>query len=262
MRRSPLKRRTPLTAKTELKRTTALGRSPLARSSLNAGSAARKTAPKRRTPSPIPAKVRAALKLRSGGLCEIAAAGCTETATDASHRIKIGMGGRKGSAGARHHVLSNLLHACRGCHSGALHAAPAAAYWRGWMLREHEDPRTVPCLYRGLWVLLADDGSLSPTTSTPEEATMPNYVQKLTRDLADRLPDCGMDLIDLYALLALTRGTDTTLKDVHDAWSVWRNTSKPDHKSLIPFEQLTVEVQELDRIYMTAIHETAKAAAR
>lgn len=90
---------------------------------------------------------------------------------------------------------------------------------------------------------------------------MPNYVQQVIRELAKRLPDCEMDLIDLYALLALSRGADTTLKDVHDAWSLWRNTSKPDHQSLIPFDQLTPDVQELDRQYQLAIHEAAKAVA-
>ena len=169
-RSTPSQRTTPLTSKADLKRKTALGRAPFARSTLHAGQTARKAAPKRHTASRVPAKVRAALKLRSGGLCEIAAPGCTDIATDDSHRIKNGMGGRKGAAAVRHHVLSNLLHACRGCHAGALHAAPAAAYWRGWMLREHEDPRTVPCLYRGIWVLLTDDGQLISTTSTPEEA--------------------------------------------------------------------------------------------
>lgn len=90
--------------------------------------------------------------------------------------------------------------------------------------------------------------------------TAVNYVQRVTRDLADRLPGCEMDLIDLYVLLALTRGTETTLEDVHDAWSVWRNTGSPHHRSLVPFDDLTPEVQELDRKYMEAIHDAASAA--
>lgn len=88
-----------------------------------------------------------------------------------------------------------------------------------------------------------------------------NYVQTVIDDLGIRLPGCPTDLLGLYALLAMVRGTDTTLEDVHDAWAVWRNATVPDHRSLIPFESLTLEVQELDREYMQAIHEAAKALA-
>lgn len=84
-----------------------------------------------------------------------------------------------------------------------------------------------------------------------------NYVQQVIDDLADRLDDCDNDLLGLYALLALTRGEHTTLEDVHDAWGVWRNVTKPDHKSLVPFNQLTPEVQEYDRKYQLAIHDVA-----
>lgn len=87
-----------------------------------------------------------------------------------------------------------------------------------------------------------------------------NYVQNTIDDLAERLPDCDQGLLGLYALLAHCRGPATTLEDVHDAWAVWRNTTKPDHQSLIPFVQLEHEVQELDRKYMDAIHAVATQA--
>lgn len=126
--------------------------------------------PQRRRPvgSSIPDKVRKALALRSGGACEVQAPGCDGWAVDPSHRKGTGAGGRKGAAAVRHHVLSNLLHACRGCHSG-IHAMPAVAYWKGWMLREGEDPHEVPALYRGNWVLLDDSGAVTPTTRTTAE---------------------------------------------------------------------------------------------
>lgn len=135
---------------------------------LHRNQAARHHQQKRPTSRPsIPAKVRAALAVRSEGMCEIAEHGCTGTAVDPSHRISTGMGGRKGEAAARHHVLSNLLHACRHCHSEHVHAQPAVAYWNGWMLHEHEDPTAVPVLYRGRRVLLTDHGTTIPFT--PEE---------------------------------------------------------------------------------------------
>jgi 5-methylcytosine-specific restriction protein A len=105
-------------------------------------------------------KVRAALKLRSGGLCEIEAPGCTEVASEAAHRKKVGAGGRKGDAAVRHHVLSNLLHACHNCHQVQGHRHPAAAYAAGWMLREHQNPLSEPVVYRGTWSHLGDDGSV------------------------------------------------------------------------------------------------------
>jgi hypothetical protein len=84
-----------------------------------------------------------------------------------------------------------------------------------------------------------------------------NYVQKVRGLLAERLPDCDLPLVDLYTLLALTKGVNTTLEDVHDAWAVWRNVTKPDHKSLVAFQNLSKEVQELDRPYMEAIHDVS-----
>lgn len=170
MKPGGLKRYTPLQAQSELKRTAALTSAQFSRSAKHHNAAANRRQSKPSRPAGIPAKVRAALKLRSGGVCEVQAPGCDGRAVDPSHRIKTGMGGRRGTAAARHHVLSNLLHACRGCHSEVIHAYPAAAYWQGWMLREHEIPAEVPALYRGMWVLLADDGSISPTNKTPEES--------------------------------------------------------------------------------------------
>ena len=93
------------------------------------------------------------------------------------------------------------------------------------------------------------------------EITTVNYVQKVIDRLDELIPGNDSVLIDLYALLVLTTGEETTLKDVHDAWSVWRNLTKPDHKSLILFELLTPEIQEYDRKYMEAIHQVAREIA-
>lgn len=84
-----------------------------------------------------------------------------------------------------------------------------------------------------------------------------NYVQPVIGDLAELLPGCDRALLNLYALLAMTRGVNTSLEDVHDAWGIWRNADAPQHRSLIPFDELTVEVQELERKYMEAIHTAA-----
>ena len=87
-----------------------------------------------------------------------------------------------------------------------------------------------------------------------------NYVSQMINLIIDELPDIPLELASLYALLALTRGINTTLEDVHDAWAVWTaaTRNKLDHPSLIPFKELTTEIQELDREYMNGIHRAAQ----
>jgi hypothetical protein len=84
-----------------------------------------------------------------------------------------------------------------------------------------------------------------------------NYVQAVLDRLDAVCPGLDPDLGRAYALLVLVKGGDTTLRDVHDAWGLWRSATDPRHRSLIPFEELTAEVQELDREYMDAIHRVA-----
>jgi hypothetical protein len=86
---------------------------------------------------------------------------------------------------------------------------------------------------------------------------LPNYIDPTIAQLTEILGDCPPELIDLYALLVHTTGVTTTLEDVHEAWAIWRNRTNPAHKSLIPFDELTLEVQEYDRKYMDAIHKVA-----
>jgi hypothetical protein len=84
-----------------------------------------------------------------------------------------------------------------------------------------------------------------------------NYVQRTVTALEEAFPGKDPALLNLYAVLALTRGVKTTLEDVHDAWGVWRNTTRPDHPSLVPFAELDPETQELDRKYVVAIRRIA-----
>ena len=83
------------------------------------------------------------------------------------------------------------------------------------------------------------------------------YAQRAVSAISEALPGLEPDLVRLYALLALVKGDRTTLADVHDAWAVWRDQTRPDHPSIVPFADLTVEVQELDRPYAVAIHAAA-----
>ena len=83
-----------------------------------------------------------------------------------------------------------------------------------------------------------------------------NYIQKAKEELRKEI-DVPDDLLDLYTLLVIIMMRSTTKEDVHDAWSVWQNKTNPTHKSLIPFDELTSEVQELDREYRDAIIKVA-----
>ncbi len=89
-------------------------------------------------------------------------------------------------------------------------------------------------------------------------ADLPNYVDKIVAELELVLNDCDVDLLRYYALLALTLGAAVTEDDVHDAWSMWRTATKPDHASLVPFSELAPEVQALDTIYADAVRAVAK----
>jgi len=83
------------------------------------------------------------------------------------------------------------------------------------------------------------------------------YTAVMLRSLKALLPDCDPDLLRLYALLAFVTGGGTTLENVHDAWALWRTATRPDHPSIVPFAELTTQVQELDRKYRDAIADVA-----
>lgn len=83
-----------------------------------------------------------------------------------------------------------------------------------------------------------------------------NYIQKI-KDILSKKIEVEPDLLDLYSLLVCTTGKETTWKNVHDAWAIWKNKTNPDHRSLILFSELTPEVQALDEEYTEAIIDTA-----
>lgn len=82
---------------------------------------------------------------------------------------------------------------------------------------------------------------------------MLNYVDTLAVAIGDYAPDCTQNLCWLYALLGLVKGTEVTLRDVHDAWAVWRTQTRPDHPDLVPFDMVPPKVQQLDEPYRLAI---------
>jgi hypothetical protein len=86
---------------------------------------------------------------------------------------------------------------------------------------------------------------------------MSNYIESAREILQKKLNLSDEYLLDLYTLLVFTEGVNTSLEHVHDAWSIWKNRIRPDHHSLIPFNELSARVQGLDAKYAKAICQTA-----
>ncbi|MGA2009652.1 MAG: hypothetical protein ABSH51_03810 [Solirubrobacteraceae bacterium] len=90
-----------------------------------------------------------------------------------------------------------------------------------------------------------------------------SYVDDLADAIRRRVPTAlvpGADtagLFRIYAVLALAKGEDVTLEDVHDAWSAWMSGLDPAHASLTPFAELSAEVQHADQPYLDAIRAVA-----
>ena len=183
-RRSPLQRRTPLQGGGRLPQMSARRRAEqaergnanpfttLVNKPVSGGGVPRMAAPapKRRPKPAVPAAVRAALIERSGGWCEIARPGCTGAGVDPSHRITQKAGGRHGEAKQRHDRLSNVMWACRACHTWVgLNPAAAKAEQVGWALEEWQNPPDWPALHRGRLVFLDDLGAVTAAPVTPNQ---------------------------------------------------------------------------------------------
>lgn len=94
-------------------------------------------------------------------------------------------------------------------------------------------------------------------------------IQRMTNSYIDRLaaeirrtadPDAAQADEDLalyryYAVLLLAKGQEVTTEDVHNAWSAWASEHAPDHRSLLPFKELSLRSQRDDLPYARAIHE-------
>lgn len=90
-----------------------------------------------------------------------------------------------------------------------------------------------------------------------------NYVHNAFTRLDNQLGrEQNPALIEFYTILALTKGSETTMQDVHDAWSLHTSIDSPDHPSIRPFDHLPESIQEMDRRFMEAIHEVAKEVTR
>jgi hypothetical protein len=116
--------------------------------------------PKRAQPA-VPARLRVALKVRSGGRCEISLIGCLGPATDPAHRLARKAGGRRRTGRKAVDRLSAVMHSCRLCHDWS-EARPRESYELGLKIREGQIPAQEPVVYRGKLAYLTDDGHVVP----------------------------------------------------------------------------------------------------
>ncbi len=93
---------------------------------------------------------------------------------------------------------------------------------------------------------------------------MVTYIDEVVKLVKDELHIKDERLAQVYALLVLTKGTDITLKDVHDAWSMNMNYKTKtkycfghEHKSIVPFEKLDSEVQNKDTKFVEGLQKIA-----
>ena len=70
------------------------------------------------------------------------------------------------------------------------------------------------------------------------------------------------ELLRIYAVLCLVKGSQVTNEDVHDAWSAWKSGFGEEHKSLKPFDELDQRTQDLDTEYRDAIRAASTQIAR
>lgn len=85
-----------------------------------------------------------------------------------------------------------------------------------------------------------------------------NYIDAIVKKLDEKIPGCETELLLFYALLVFAKGENCTSKDIHDAWSCWCTTVKKEHRSLIPFDELTDNIKLFDVPYANAVREVAK----
>ena len=89
-----------------------------------------------------------------------------------------------------------------------------------------------------------------------------SYIRTIAQQIRARVGQSSAndrldDLFNSYAVLALAKGGQVTNRDVHNAWSAWATKYEPDNISLVPFGELSREIQEVDTLFAKAIRDVA-----
>jgi hypothetical protein len=94
------------------------------------------------------------------------------------------------------------------------------------------------------------------------------YLDDLAQQIRTEVPAGVLPAADteqlfrLYALLALVKGEAVEARDVHDAWVVWMRDRGEQHRSMVPFEELSPEVQREDEPFVEAIRRAVSRRSR
>lgn len=94
---------------------------------------------------------------------------------------------------------------------------------------------------------------------------METYIDKVCKKVQEVTGLKSKETIRMYSLLVLTKGENITLADIHDGWSMVMNFKEPnppycyghEHKSIVPFNQLSYETQIKDEKYLKALKQIA-----
>jgi hypothetical protein len=91
-----------------------------------------------------------------------------------------------------------------------------------------------------------------------------SYISQIASEIAAELPqellpdEHADELMLLYAVLATSVGTAVTSEQVHDAWVAWMTYRGENHRSMVPFDQLSQDVQREDEPFAQAIRRVAE----
>ncbi len=93
-----------------------------------------------------------------------------------------------------------------------------------------------------------------------------NYIENIAQQIRIKVhpneaivKDKMSDLYYAYAVLALAKGKSVTDEDIHNAWAAWSAEHNPKNQSLVPFSDLSAEIQSYDSKYTAAVHEVAES---
>lgn len=82
----------------------------------------------------------------------------------------------------------------------------------------------------------------------------------IAQEVGEPRPDSSRSqLFLLYAVLALVRGEDADRRDVHEAWVAWMELLGEDNPSMVPFDDLSPDVQAEDEPFVRAIRTVARS---
>lgn len=90
-----------------------------------------------------------------------------------------------------------------------------------------------------------------------------NYLQAVAARIRRRVPKHLVSdndtetLFLMYAVLALSKGTEVTPEDVHNAWNAWMVSRGESHDAMVPYSDLSEEKRQEDRPFADAIRDVA-----